>query len=170
MYIDGCQHSFDHLAHSILPAHMERLKLALSAMWPMSIFAQDRVGPTSIARHCGHTSDFSGVYVLVEKDRPIYVGISRKVICRLRQHVRGKTHFDASFAYSVARRRLPTDGTRNTTMSDPVFRETFNGAQGYLRGLSVAFITIDNPLELYLFEAYAAMALGTHEWNTFRTH
>ena len=25
-------------------------------------------------------------------------------------------------------------------------------------------------LELYVFEAYAALSLRTHEWNTFRTH
>ena len=36
--------------------------------------------------------------------------------------------------------------------------------------MSVAFIEIENPLELYVFEAFAAMTLGTHEWNTFRTH
>ena len=33
-----------------------------------------------------------------------------------------------------------------------------------------AYVDIENPLELYVFEAYAAMALGTFEWNTFRTH
>jgi hypothetical protein len=34
----------------------------------------------------------------------------------------------------------------------------------------VATIPIENPVELYLFEVYAALALGTSRWNTFRTH
>jgi len=55
-------------------------------------------------------------------------------------------------------------------MEDAGFRGEFEKAQQYLRGLSVAFIEIENPLELYVFEAYAAMALDTAEWNTFRTH
>ena len=55
-------------------------------------------------------------------------------------------------------------------MKDPAFRAAFDEAQALLRGCSVAFIEIPNPLELYLFEAYCAMALDTKEWNTFRTH
>jgi hypothetical protein len=34
----------------------------------------------------------------------------------------------------------------------------------------VACVVIRNPLELYIFEAYAAMALDTARWNTFETH
>jgi hypothetical protein len=55
-------------------------------------------------------------------------------------------------------------------MEDADFQAEFVKAQQYLRGLSVAFIEIDNPLELYVFEAYASMALETSEWNSFRTH
>ena len=33
------------------------------------------------------------------------------------------------------------------------------------------FIAIENPIELYLFEAYAAVSLdGTQEWNMSRAH
>ena len=59
---------------------------------------------------------------------------------------------------------------RADAMQDPVFRKAFDEARALLRGCSVAFIDIDNPLELYLFEAYCAMELDTCEWNTFRTH
>jgi len=55
-------------------------------------------------------------------------------------------------------------------MGQPLFQREFSKAQVYLRSLQVAFIEIQNPLELYVFEAYAAIDLGTHEWNTFRTH
>ena len=50
------------------------------------------------------------------------------------------------------------------------FMKHFQLSQQYLRTLRVAFIEIENPLELYVFEAYAAMALETKVWNTFATH
>jgi hypothetical protein len=34
----------------------------------------------------------------------------------------------------------------------------------------VAAVKIENPVELYVFEAYVAMKLGTSRWNTFKTH
>jgi hypothetical protein len=60
--------------------------------------------------------------------------------------------------------------TRAEAMRSPTFLKAFGVAQQYVRGLSVAFVRIANPLELYLFEAYAAMAFDTSEWNTFETH
>jgi hypothetical protein len=84
--------------------------------------------------------------------------------------MRGKTHFDASLAYAIAQRRVPTPGGRAAAMAIPAFRAAFAEAQRYIGGLRVAFIPIQNPLELYVFEAYAALSLGTYEWNTFRTH
>jgi DNA invertase Pin-like site-specific DNA recombinase len=38
-------------------------------------------------------------------------------------------------------------------MNDPTFRQAFEDAKRYLAGLKVAFIKIENPLELYVFEA-----------------
>ena len=60
--------------------------------------------------------------------------------------------------------------TRSNAMVDALFRPKFIEAQGYLRGLLVAFIEIANPLELHLFEAFCAMELDTSLWNTFETH
>jgi hypothetical protein len=36
--------------------------------------------------------------------RPFYVGISNKVIERIRQHLRGRSHFEATLAYRIAER------------------------------------------------------------------
>jgi predicted GIY-YIG superfamily endonuclease len=149
---------------------MKRLKAALEDPKSMSIFAEDRVGPLALARRWGIKADFSGCYVLIDGERPLYVGISRKVLNRLRQHVRGRTHFDASLAYRIALHRQPTAGKRTAVMQNPTFRKAFQGAKVYLSTLAVSFVSIENPLELYVFEAYAAMSLKTHQWNTFRTH
>jgi hypothetical protein len=50
--------------------------------------------------------DFVGCYVPVDGDEKLY-GISRGVLEKRRQHVFGKTHFDASLAYRTAFKRHP---------------------------------------------------------------
>lgn len=50
------------------------------------------------------------------------------------------------------------------------FKEHFDSAKAYLRGLQAAYVRIDNPLVLYVFEPYCAMNFGTSKWNTFETH
>jgi hypothetical protein len=170
MPIDNCPHTFEHLVFAVLPDYMEKLRQAIKCPHNAAEFAIPGVGPVAIAKTVKLAADFSGCYVLLEQAKPIYVGISRRVLSRIRQHVTGKSHFDASLVYAVAQRKRPTPGHRSQVMEDAVFQDEFMKAQQYLRGLSVAFIEIDNPLELYIFEAYAAMELETSDWNTFRTH
>ena len=92
------------------------------------------------------------------------------VVSRIQQHVKGKTHFDASLAYLMASKQMGHGKERKQAMEDAAFRAAFEKAKERLKRMSVAFIDIQNPLELHLFEAYCAMALDTSEWNTFRTH
>ncbi len=170
MRIDDCIHTFEELALKVLPDHFKKLEESLLAPWPAATFSRAGYGPSALAKELGFTGDFSGCYVLLEAAKPVYVGISRKVLTRVRQHMLGKTHFDASLAYSIAQRRCPTEGQRSTAMETECFKAAFSEAQSYLRSLNVAAVPIENPLELYVFEAFAAMALRTSEWNTFRTH
>ena len=170
MAIDGCQHSFGELASDVLPKYMAELRRRMANPFALSEFAVERIGVAALCGRFALATDFSGCYVLLETGRPIYVGISRVVLQRLRQHVRGTTHFDASLAYLIAASRQPHNQTRSGAMADATFRAGFREAQAYLRGLQVAFLEIANPLELYLFEAFAAMELDTCEWNTFETH
>lgn len=143
---------------------------ALAHPHRLSEFCTPGIDVKSILATLGRTRDFSGCCVLAHDGNPFYVGISRGVIGRLRQHSTGTTHFDASLAYRMANEKAPHGKTRGEAMLDPTFRAAFNDAQTLLRQCTVAFIEIVNPLELYLFEAYCAMALDTCEWNTFRTH
>jgi len=73
-------------------------------------------------------------------------------------------------AYSIAASKHPHSLTRSAAMADAAFYNTFCEAQAFIRGLQVAFLEIENPLELYLFEAFAAMEVNTCDWNTFVTH
>jgi predicted GIY-YIG superfamily endonuclease len=133
-------------------------------------FCRRGVGVKTILHGLEKPDDFSGCYVLLRDSTPFYVGISRGVVARLRQHGTGTTHSDASLAYTMARRKVPHKLTRSAAMKNPKFRRAFREARELLRSCSVAFIKIQNHLELYLFEAYCAMELDTYKWNTFRTH
>jgi len=77
-------------------------------------------------------------------------------------------------AYRVAHSHHPHGKTAAEGMKDAGFRARFEEARSRLRDLHVAFVEIENPLELYVFEAYCALELDTGfeagGWNTFDTH
>jgi len=170
MSIDNCQYTFDQLATEVLPRYMAVLRSRIEQPTSMSEFAIKGVGVATLSRKFNLNSDFGGCYVLIDNSRPIYVGISQTVLKRLRQHVRGTTHYDATLAYGIAATRQTHNMTRSEAMANKDFQVGFAEAQQYIRELNVAFIEISNPLELYLFEAFSAMELDTSEWNTFKTH
>ena len=252
--IDNCPHPFSHLATVVLPGYMGQLCTSMAEPRRLADFCTSRVGIKTILGSLGRSSDFSGCYVLLRDGEPFYVGISRCVVSRLRQHSTGKTHFQATLAYRMASEKLGTlvrvdstdsdnvclcgcgakvkghfapghDGrvhgwllavergekqdselpasvrealaagilvsnpqkrgkviakqtrqkvarkmTRDDAMKDTAFLRAFDEAQSLVKGSSVALVKIENPLELYLFEAYCAIELNTCKWNTFRTH
>ena len=149
---------------------MRRLQEALASPWQASIFAEPGIGPGTIAQQLGRDGDFKGCYVLCDGGRPIYVGISRTLLARVRQHLTGTTHFNASLPYLMAQRKVEMRGSRDEAMQNPDFRTVFVDRQQYLRSCTISAVEINNAVELYLFEIYAAMNLGTGEWNTFETH
>jgi hypothetical protein len=75
---------------------------------------------------------------------PFYVGISRGVLKRLRQHGKGSTHFDASLVYRMATKKTGHEMTRDGAMKDLAFRQAFQEEQRLLRDCTVAFVKIDN--------------------------
>lgn len=175
MPLHDCPHTFAELAASVLPAHMARMRKQLLKLRSMAHFAQKGCGVRTLLDQMQLADDFSGCYVMVDKEVPVYVGISRSVIARLRQHVTGRGHSDASLAFRIAIERHPDAALRQLTRDQAMADETFsNGAfaeaKRYLQSLQVAIIEIDNPLELYVFEPYCALELDTKQWNSFATH
>ena len=170
MSIDNCQYTFHQLASGVFPRYMAVLRSQIEKPTPMAEFAIKGVGVAALSRKFNHNSDFGGCYVLIDGTHPIYVGISRNVLQRLRQHVRGTSHFDATLAYGIATAKQRHKMTRTEAMANKDFHAVFTESQHYIKALSVAFIEITNPLELHLFEAFCAMELDTSKWNTFKTH
>lgn len=98
------------------------------------------------------------------------MGISRGVLKRLVQHLNFDSHYSASLVYRMATEDYPHEMKRDQAMKDEQFKAAFLSAQDRLRKMTVAWVEIQNDLELYLFEVFAAMRLNTETWNTFRTH
>lgn len=170
MAIDDCPHTFQELAETVLPQYMDELRRRMAEPLPMAAFAEPGVGPVTIARRLGRNRDFSGCYVLTDEGTPFYVGISRTVLSRLRSHVRGRGHEDATLAYRMAYAAKPHKMSRKLAMADPVFRRVFDEKRAHLKTVNAAFVAIDNAFEMHVFEAYCALALDTYVWNTFATH
>jgi predicted GIY-YIG superfamily endonuclease len=168
MPIDGCPHNFEHLATMILPAHLGKLRHAMATPIPMSALILS--GKSAFQKAQGIPRDFPGCYVLLEGGKPKYVGISRTIIKRLYQHCLGKDHYSASFAYRIAKKNNHHLLRRAAAMKDSSFIAAFNSAKEQIAKMDVAYIEIQNDLEIYLFEAYASIELDTCEWNTFKTH
>lgn len=174
MPLHDCRHTFNELATTVLPDHMERMKAAITSAEPMAEFAKKGVGVKSLLRNRRISEDFAGCYIFLDAGVPFYVGISRSVIGRLRQHVTDKTHFGASLAYRIAASTHGDDPelpqTRSERMKYDRFKVSFETAQVRLKAASVAYLPIANPLELYVFEAYCALELDTGQFNSFETH
>lgn len=174
MAVDGCPHTFHELANTVLPVYMERLRSRIAASIPMSEFAVPGDGPKTLASRHGFPGDVSGCYVLLDQGKPVYAGISRKVFTRVRQHVGKGDHLTATLAYRMANHDSPHGTFAAKAMADPDFRTLFERKKAYLLSFGVAIVEIDNPVELYVFEAYCALELNTSfangGWNTFVTH
>ncbi|MCF8112013.1 MAG: hypothetical protein K9J85_11055 [Desulfobacteraceae bacterium] len=168
--IDECEASFEELATSILPAHYSRLKENMNSPFPASWVREKGVGQATLLKRLGRMEDFPGCYVFIEDGEPLYVGISRCVISRLFQHLTSNTHFSGSLAYYIAKRQNNPGGTREQNMKNDKFRTLFEESKRRQEKCTIATVEIENPVELHLFEVYAAMKLGTGEFNTFRTH
>lgn len=117
-----------------------------------------------------------GIYLFHQDSNPIYVGQSRNLRRRLKQHTAPRSRQnDASFAFNLAKRSaaqagLTVTGFRSSVESDPGFAEHFERARTAVAGMDVQFIELADPIERTLFEVYATLALGTEEFNSFETH
>lgn len=117
-----------------------------------------------------HTEDFKGLYVLLKENEPFYVGISRKVVQRIQQHLKGGSHFSASLAYKIGLGLHDQDNEVAFSGKRADLDIKFiKKVQAELMQQRIAICPIDSDNELYLFEVYCAMELGT-PYNDFRTH
>jgi hypothetical protein len=119
-----------------------------------------------------------GVYLFSEHGIALYVGQTRNLRCRLRQHSHPNARSnEASFAFNIA--RVDHDSTaigviltRQALEADLAFANLFTDARKSVAAMEVRFIPIPgDDWELStVFEVYAAVLLGTSKYNSFRPH
>ena len=115
-------------------------------------------------------NEFKGLYVFGEETAnivvPVYVGISRTVYRRLRQHGYGKLHNQCSLAYLMAK-----DNNKNIERATihKEFEEELLSQKEQVKSFKVALFPIKSDYELYFIEVALAGILKT-KWNSFRTH
>ena len=129
MAIDQCLHTLEALAELVLPKYMKLLRKSISGATSADQFV-GRDGLTrDLVRQLNGARDFPGCYVFLQGRRPVYVGISRNVRSRIRQHIRGHSHYEATFAYRMACKAPGRVGARAENMKLSAFRRRFARAK-----------------------------------------
>lgn len=114
-------------------------------------------------------NELQGLYIFGEfngdgKIIPIYIGISRTVFRRLRQHTWGNKHNEATFAYLKAKTRLGHNKKREKIDIHELKLE-----QDDIKNYQVIVIPEQNDYDMYFMEVYLSGRLKT-KWNSFKTH
>jgi len=117
-------------------------------------------------------NEVKGIYVFYQDDQPVYVGMSRKLLRRLKNHFIGKSHFEASLVYLISRHKHDSlNGTYKGNRKDLKFfikdRESIQSEM--IKNWSISILPIDNNYQMYLTEFLLACHLKS-KWNTFETH
>ena len=126
----------------------------------------DKIG--HLPKTVKNDNDLSCVYVFGEeisgKVKPIYVGITRTFVNRLRNHGWGLGHSQATLAFLMAKNHHDELHLRQDFPEELIepFREK-------VRSLRVAVWPVENPYDLHFHEVAVAGILKT-KWNTFKTH
>jgi predicted GIY-YIG superfamily endonuclease len=115
--------------------------------------------------------DFRGLYVFLIDNNPFYVGISRGIVKRIHQHVKGKNHNTSSLAFKIAKLQYKFKYNKEFlgTRKELNFESEVEPIKKFLMKQKVAIIPVENDDELVLFEIYCSMQLGTR-LNSFQTH
>jgi predicted GIY-YIG superfamily endonuclease len=117
-------------------------------------------------------TDIMGLYIFLNDDNPFYVGISKGIIGRIFQHVKGHNHNSSTLAYNIGliRYELLNKGNKHLGKRKELnFKTEVEPVKEFLMKQRIAFLPIDNYEELNLFEIYCSMKLKTI-LNKFETH
>ena len=116
-------------------------------------------------------NDIRGLYIFIFNSTPFYVGISKSVVSRISQHLKGKSHYTSTLAFKIGliiykyQNKKPYGEHRRKFD----FKTYVEPAKNFLMKQKISLLHIQNIEELALFEIYCSMKLGT--WlNDFETH
>lgn len=118
-----------------------------------------------------------GVYVLIEKGKPIYVGRANNIRKRIQWHIRKSSGSEsATFAFNLAKIEFEKQNNisklkRSELMIVPEFKIIFENHKLNLSNCDIKFVKISNDILQTMFEPYLALKLKTYPtYNTFENH
>jgi hypothetical protein len=113
-----------------------------------------------------------GVYLFSEGDEHMYVGRTRRLKQRIKEH---SNILGAPFAFRLARDETgyvtPTyrkRGSRDDLFSRPEFRRALENAQERIQNMDIRYVEETDPITQTLLEVYVAVVLETKH-NRFAT-
>jgi hypothetical protein len=117
------------------------------------------------------------VYLMSESGIPLYVGRTRRLRQRMRNHSNASSqHNQAVFAFRLACESLSKGprtysgiGTRRALAENPEFSRVFGLSKTRVREMELRYVEVTDPLHQTLLEIYAAIVLQT-PYNDFDTH
>jgi len=88
--------------------------------------------------------DFKGIYFFLLDNKPFYIGISKGVVGRICQHLKGKNHNTSSLAYKLGLLRYEyVNGRKHTgTRKDLNFLTEVEPVKNFLRRQRIAWINM----------------------------
>ena len=113
-----------------------------------------------------------GVYVFYECGHPIYVGRTRHIQERIRQHGDPSSRKEsATFAFQLLKDKVPTQ-KRTRAEIERDYASEFAHERERIRKMCVRAVEIEDQVVQTFFELYAILALDTMKYNAnaFRTH
>jgi hypothetical protein len=117
------------------------------------------------------------IYLFSEGSNHLYVGRTRRLRSRLRQHsIAGAQHNQAVFAFRLAREltgqmnaTYSAKGSRKALCLEGAFSKAFTDCKSRVRIMDLRFVEETDPLRQALLEIYVSIVLGT-KYNDFDTH
>lgn len=117
------------------------------------------------------------IYLLSEGQSHLYVGRTRNLRARLRQHsIASARHNEAVFAFKLAREvtgqltaSYSSERSRKALCAEPAFAEAFRQGKARVRNMDLRFVEEVDPTRQALLEIYASVVLQTR-YNDFDTH
>jgi predicted GIY-YIG superfamily endonuclease len=117
------------------------------------------------------------IYLFSEGTRHLYVGRTKNLRRRLRQHsIPASQHNQAVFAFRLARESsgnlvaaYTVDGSRAALCTQVEFGEAFTAAKARVRMMDVRYVEERDSLRQALLEIYVSIVLKT-PYNDFDTH
>ena len=108
--MEKCKNNFKQLSNKIFPKKIKEFKK--TSKYKVNKLFVNGAGVKTIIKKLKLKKDIAGLYAFIDKGEYIYFGISRYVIKRLNNHIKGKTHHQASLAYLITKEKYSHNGRR----------------------------------------------------------